>query len=113
MTAVRTAATSASPAAASSPVWKPSLRAVAAPTSPARLSARAVATALSTARPRAHLDRARRRPTAAARRSATRRHLLVAPARPGSLELDRHLLSMELDPELLYRTELAEPGGET
>jgi AcrR family transcriptional regulator len=30
-----------------------------------------------------------------------------------SLELDRHLASMQLDPELLYRAELAELGGET
>ena len=30
-----------------------------------------------------------------------------------SLELDRHLASMQLDPELLYRTELAELGAET
>jgi len=30
-----------------------------------------------------------------------------------SLELDRHLVSMQLDPELLYRAELAELGGET
>jgi AcrR family transcriptional regulator len=30
-----------------------------------------------------------------------------------SLELDRHLASMQLDPELLYRTELAELGGQT
>jgi AcrR family transcriptional regulator len=30
-----------------------------------------------------------------------------------SLELDRHLLSMQLDPELLYRTELAQLGGDT
>jgi hypothetical protein len=30
-----------------------------------------------------------------------------------SLELDGHLASMQLDPELLYRTELAELGGET
>ena len=30
-----------------------------------------------------------------------------------SLELDHHLASMELDPELLYRTELAELGAET
>jgi AcrR family transcriptional regulator len=29
-----------------------------------------------------------------------------------SLELDRHLASMQLDPELLYRAELAELGGE-
>jgi AcrR family transcriptional regulator len=29
-----------------------------------------------------------------------------------SLELDRHLASMQLDPELLYRAELAERGGE-
>jgi AcrR family transcriptional regulator len=29
------------------------------------------------------------------------------------LELDRHLASMQLDPELLYRAELAELGGET
>jgi hypothetical protein len=30
-----------------------------------------------------------------------------------SLELDHHLASMHLDPELLYRTELAELGGRT
>jgi AcrR family transcriptional regulator len=30
-----------------------------------------------------------------------------------SLELDRHLASMQLNPELLYRTELAELGAET
>jgi AcrR family transcriptional regulator len=30
-----------------------------------------------------------------------------------SLELDHHLASMQLDPELLYRAELAELGGET
>jgi AcrR family transcriptional regulator len=30
-----------------------------------------------------------------------------------SLELDRHLASMQLDPELLYRVELAELGGDT
>ena len=30
-----------------------------------------------------------------------------------SLELDRHLASMQLDPELLYRAELAELGGQT
>lgn len=30
-----------------------------------------------------------------------------------SLELDRHLASMQLDPELLYRAELADLGGET
>jgi AcrR family transcriptional regulator len=30
-----------------------------------------------------------------------------------SLELDRHLASMQLDAELLYRVELAELGGET
>jgi AcrR family transcriptional regulator len=30
-----------------------------------------------------------------------------------SLELDGHLASMQLDPELLYRSELAELGGET
>jgi AcrR family transcriptional regulator len=30
-----------------------------------------------------------------------------------SLELDRHLRSMQLDPELLFRTELAGLGGET
>jgi AcrR family transcriptional regulator len=30
-----------------------------------------------------------------------------------SLELDRHLASMQLDPELLYRSELAELGGKT
>jgi Tetracyclin repressor-like, C-terminal domain len=30
-----------------------------------------------------------------------------------SLELDRHLASMQLDPELLYRLELAELGGQT
>jgi AcrR family transcriptional regulator len=30
-----------------------------------------------------------------------------------SVELDRHLASMQLDPELLYRAELAELGGET
>jgi AcrR family transcriptional regulator len=30
-----------------------------------------------------------------------------------SLELDRHLASMQLDPELLYRTELAALGGQT
>jgi hypothetical protein len=30
-----------------------------------------------------------------------------------SLELDRHLASMQLDPELLFRAELAELGGET
>jgi hypothetical protein len=30
-----------------------------------------------------------------------------------SLELDRHLVSMQLDPELLYRAELAELGAET
>jgi hypothetical protein len=30
-----------------------------------------------------------------------------------SLELDRHLASMQLDPELLYRTELAELGAKT
>jgi AcrR family transcriptional regulator len=30
-----------------------------------------------------------------------------------SLELDRHLASMQLDPELLYRAELAELGGDT
>jgi AcrR family transcriptional regulator len=30
-----------------------------------------------------------------------------------SLELDRHLASMQLDPELLYRTELAALGAET
>lgn len=30
-----------------------------------------------------------------------------------SLELDRHLVSMQLDPELLYRVELAELGGQT
>jgi AcrR family transcriptional regulator len=30
-----------------------------------------------------------------------------------SLELDGHLASMQLDPELLYRAELAELGGET
>ena len=30
-----------------------------------------------------------------------------------SLELDRHLVSMHLDPELLYRAELAELGAET
>jgi AcrR family transcriptional regulator len=30
-----------------------------------------------------------------------------------SLELDRHLASMQLDPEVLYRTELAELGAET
>lgn len=29
-----------------------------------------------------------------------------------SLELDRHLASMQLDPELLYRAELAELGGQ-
>jgi hypothetical protein len=30
-----------------------------------------------------------------------------------SLELDRHLASMRLDPELLYRAELAQLGGQT
>jgi hypothetical protein len=30
-----------------------------------------------------------------------------------SLELEGHLASMQLDPELLYRSELAELGGET
>ena len=30
-----------------------------------------------------------------------------------SLELDHHLASMQLDPELLYRAELAELGGQT
>jgi hypothetical protein len=30
-----------------------------------------------------------------------------------SLELDHHLASMRLDPELLYRAELAELGAET
>jgi Tetracyclin repressor-like, C-terminal domain len=30
-----------------------------------------------------------------------------------SLELDRHLVSMQLDAELLYRAELAELGGQT
>jgi hypothetical protein len=30
-----------------------------------------------------------------------------------SLELDRHLASMQLDPELLYRAELGELGGQT
>jgi hypothetical protein len=30
-----------------------------------------------------------------------------------SLELDRHLASMQLDPELLYRVELAELGAQT
>jgi AcrR family transcriptional regulator len=30
-----------------------------------------------------------------------------------SLELDRHLVSMQLDPELLYRAELAQLGAET
>jgi hypothetical protein len=30
-----------------------------------------------------------------------------------SLELDRHLASMQLDPELLYRAELAELGAQT
>ena len=30
-----------------------------------------------------------------------------------SLGLDRHLASMQLDPELLYRAELAELGGQT
>lgn len=30
-----------------------------------------------------------------------------------SLELDRHLASMQLDPELLYQAELAELGGQT
>jgi hypothetical protein len=30
-----------------------------------------------------------------------------------SLELDRHLTSMQLNPELLYRAELAELGGQT
>jgi hypothetical protein len=29
------------------------------------------------------------------------------------LELDRHQTSMQLDPELLYRVELAELGAET
>ena len=30
-----------------------------------------------------------------------------------SLELDRHISSMQLDPDLLYRAELAELGAET
>jgi Tetracyclin repressor-like, C-terminal domain len=30
-----------------------------------------------------------------------------------SLELDRHLASMQLDPELLYRAELAALGAQT
>jgi hypothetical protein len=53
------------------------------------------------------------RAVAAAGHSAARRHLWSRLHGVISLELDGHLASMQLDPELIYRAELAEPGGQT